>query len=37
VPVPISRYKVPNSFLWAALIAVALAIFSGWLSFSHPI
>jgi hypothetical protein len=37
VPVPISRYKVPNSFLWAALIAVALAIFSAWLSFSHPI
>jgi hypothetical protein len=37
VPVPISRYRVSSYYLWAGLVAVALAAFSAWLSLSHPI
>jgi hypothetical protein len=37
VPVPISRYRVSNYFLWAGLVALALAAFSAWLSLTHPI
>ncbi len=37
MPVPISRYRVSNSYLWAGLVAVALAVFSAWLSLSRPI
>lgn len=33
---PISRYRVANYYLWAGLVAVALAAFSAWLSLSHP-
>jgi hypothetical protein len=35
--VPISRYRVSNYFLWAGLLAVALAAFSAWLSLSRPV
>jgi hypothetical protein len=35
--VPISRYRVSNYYLWAGLVAVALAAFSAWLSLSHPV
>lgn len=37
MPVPICRYRVPNYYLWAGLVAVALGVFSAWLSLSHPI
>jgi len=35
--VPISRYRVSSYYLWAGLMAVALATFSAWLSLSRPI
>jgi hypothetical protein len=37
VPLPISRYRVSNYYLWAGLVAVALAAFSAWLSLSRPV
>ena len=37
MPVPTSRYRVSNYYLWAGLVAVALAGFSAWLSLSRPI
>jgi len=37
VPAPISRYRVSNYYLWAGLVAVALAGFSAWISLSHPV
>ena len=37
MPLPISRYRVSNYYLWAGLVAVALAAFSAWLSLSRPI
>ena len=37
MPIPISRYRVSNYYLWAGLVAVALAGFSAWLSLTHPI
>ena len=37
MPLPISRYRVSNYYLWAGLVAVALAAFSAWLSLSRPV
>ena len=34
---PISRYRVSSYYLWAGLVAVALAAFSAWLSLSRPV
>jgi hypothetical protein len=34
--VPISRYRISNYYLWAGLVAVALGVFSAWLSLTHP-
>jgi len=37
VPVPVARYRVPGVYLWAGLIALALAAFSGWLGLNWPV
>jgi len=34
--VPIARYQVSTTYLWAALVAVGLAGFSGWLGINWP-
>jgi len=37
VPVPVARYRVPGVYIWAGLVALALAAFSGWLALNWPI
>jgi len=37
VPLPITRYRVSNHYLWAGLAALALTAFSGWLSWTRPL
>jgi Protein of unknown function (DUF3093) len=37
VPVPISRYRVSGHYLWAGLVALGLAGFSGWMSLNWPL
>lgn len=37
MPVPISRYQISNTFLWAGIAAVGLASLSAWLSLGRPI
>ena len=37
VPLPITRYRVSNHYLWAGLTAVALTLFSAWVSWHRPI
>ena len=37
MPVPVARYRVPGVYLWAGLVALALAASSGWLALTWPI
>ena len=37
MPVPISRYRVSGHYLWAGLVALGLAGFSGWMSLNWPL
>ncbi|MBV8820809.1 MAG: DUF3093 family protein [Acidobacteriaceae bacterium] len=32
MPAPITRYRPSRQFLWAALVALAIAVFSGWVA-----
>ena len=34
MPVPITRYRASRQFLWAGLVALAIAVFSGWVALS---
>lgn len=34
MPVPITRYRASRQFLWAGLVAFAIAIFSGWVALN---
>lgn len=36
MPVPVARYRVSGLYLWAGLVALALAAFSGWLALNWP-
>jgi hypothetical protein len=37
VPVPVARYHVSGVYLWAGLVALGLAAFSGWLALTSPL
>ena len=33
---PITRYRAPRQFLWSGLIALGIAVFSGWVAWRWP-
>ncbi len=37
MPVPVARYHVSGVYLWAGLVALGLAAFSGWLALTSPL
>lgn len=37
MPVPVARYRVSGLYLWAGLVALALAALSGWLALNWPL
>lgn len=36
MPVPITRYRASQQYLWAGLVALAIAVLSGWVALNWP-